>query len=178
MNWKGIFAFGIVAGLSGLLTIYGVIPARAGYAVMLIIGLAVAYWVGNFTTGRPFLHGFWVGVVYGLVAGLIGILLFDTMLANNPQMAEQMKQAKEAFSGDFDRFTRIAMWIGLPFQMVVDGLIMGVFGWVGWMIFGGKKPAEEMTAIEPVPPPPPSPEPTPPSTEPQTTEQSEEQKEL
>jgi len=148
VNWKGILILGVIAGLTNLLYIYDVLSARGGYIVFLLVLIAVAVWSAKGVSERPFLHGFWIGVVYTVVAkGLVTITLMDAAVTNVPELEDPFSRQVAA---EFTTWSLSIFWLYLALstiiQSIIYGLIIGAVSWFGWTVSSGmrsKRPDHE-----------------------------------
>jgi hypothetical protein len=134
MNWKLIIGLCLLNLIVGLLTILGLLGTGATWIGLLVL-LLMALLLGKFAGQKFFMHGFLTGLIGGILGGLLQIALYDTYVANNPQVAEGMDKLREFFP-TFDM-----RWLTLmfaPLGAAFNGVILGVLAILGGKIFGPK----------------------------------------
>ncbi len=148
MNWKWIGILACVSLLTALLTVFGVMPeGPMGIVIGIVEGLALSYVFARNTDERFFRNGFTLGAVSGLVASLVQMMFFNTMVENNPQMSERMSKMPSSVN------PVVFMAISAPITIAVSGALQGLFT-LGMAALLGKRSGRRA-----VPPPssPPSP---------------------
>jgi hypothetical protein len=146
MNWKLILSLALINVLLGLLTIFGLLGSTATWIGLLILAV-MAVVLGRFAEKKYFMHGFLTGVIGSLVAAVLQFALYDTYVANNPELAQSMDKLQEVFPS-FD-----GSWMTLlfaPLGAAFNGAILGLLAILGGKIFGPKpapatEPADEKT---------------------------------
>ena len=137
MNWRWILmlaALGVVVSAAGL---FGWFPSSIWVSVGLLLVCAVL--LGYNVKQKHFMNGFWTGVIWSVVGGILTILFWDTYLANNPSVAEKMSQVPEGFD------PRMFSIIGIVIGAAINGVLLGLL-----TLLAGKLLNEKET---PAPPP-------------------------
>jgi hypothetical protein len=149
MNWKLVLSLSLVSVLLSLLTIFGLLGSAATW-VGLLIWVVMAVLLGKFAEGKYFMNGFMTGVIGSFAGSLLTILLYDSYVGNNPELAQGMEKLQEVFP-NFD-----ARWVTLmmaPVGAAFNGAILGLLAILGGKIFGVKTATvEEPVDDKPVEP--------------------------
>ena len=131
MNWKWIGILTVASALFTFVTIFGLVPEGAlQYVVSAVISIAFAIVMAKNTEGKFFRNGLMLGLVSGAAATLVQMMFFNTMLENNPKMAERFEQMPNNMN------PVVAMAMFAPIGIVFSALIMGLFTWVAAMLLG------------------------------------------
>jgi len=112
MNWKLILWLSMFGLAMGLATVF-VIPSRIEPLFWLVIFIVCAYLIAK-QTGKPFLHGLFLGFANCVWITSAHILLFDQYIANHAQEAQMM----------------IAMPFSPRLMLAIVGPFIGVFSGV------------------------------------------------
>ncbi|MGH9966251.1 MAG: hypothetical protein ACREBG_00240 [Pyrinomonadaceae bacterium] len=123
MNWRlvsSLSVFGVAMGVASVLGLTkGLEPV-----MWPIIGIFCAIWIARKARQKYLLHGFFAGLLAGGIAPLIQALLFSTYTANNPRVAEGLKDLPAGFSPQSFFFVLV------PIIAVLSGLVLGLLSWV------------------------------------------------
>ena len=143
MNWTWILILSSVSLLTGLLGVYGVFPeGPMQYVISIGLGIAMAFVLSRFTESKFFMNGFTLGVVGGTVQSLVQMLLFSTMIDNNPAIAQRFERMPEGMN------PVVMFAVFSPIGIAISGAIQGLLTWVAAMLTG------KGSRRRPVPPPP------------------------
>jgi len=91
MNWKLIFLlslFGIAMAFARMFNLFGGNAENIIWFAILIFNAIV---LAKSTTQKLFLHGFLICIINGIWGSAIHLALFDTFVANNPDMVAKFK---------------------------------------------------------------------------------------
>ena len=124
MNWRKILLLSLLSLPVTLLSIYGFIHSPEVEAVVwLLVGLGIA-WVLR-SAAKPFLSGFACGVLMAFLSHLLSMGLWDTYVANNLAMSEQISTAAVSKNMSVQVFLLVtAAMVGLMY-----GTVLGLLAW-------------------------------------------------
>ena len=123
MNWKLIFQLSLFGLAMGLGTVF-VIPPNIEPFFWLVGLAACAYVIAKRAGGRPFLHGFILGLANCVWVTGSHVLLFNRYVANHSAEMAQMAAMPLA------HHPRLLMLIVGPVIGVVSGIVIGLFALV------------------------------------------------
>ncbi len=136
MNWKMIFLLAALGVLASVASLLGWLPSSIWISIGLVVVIAAL--LGYTVKQKLFMHGFLTAIIWSLIGGALQFILWDTYIANNPDVAAKMAQVPEGMN------PKTISMISLPFIAAISGVILGLLA----MLFGkllGEKPAPETT---------------------------------
>lgn len=136
MNWKMILSLAALGVLVSVVSLLGWLPSSMWISIGLIVVIAVL--LGYTVKQKLFMHGFWTAIIWTLIGGALQFILWDTYIANNPDVAAKLAEVPEGMN------PKTISMISLPFIAAISGVILGLLA----MLFGkllGEKPAPEAT---------------------------------
>lgn len=117
MNWFIILLFSLFGIVMGALAVKGYTQKIEPF-LWLCFGIVVALVLSRNIDHKPFLHGLFIGLAWGIANGLIQSAFFDRYLSNNPSIQQ-----------NFDKVTFIkARYFPLltgPVIGLITGLVLG-----------------------------------------------------
>jgi hypothetical protein len=117
MNWTLILLFSTFGVIMGFLAVNGYTHKIEPF-LWLLFALAAALTVSKNVDDKVFMHGFIIGLSWGILNGVIQSAFFDQYLANNPHL-----------SANFNKITFMnPRYIGLlsgPVIGLITGLVLG-----------------------------------------------------
>ncbi len=145
MNWLWILIMAAVGVLASLLSIYGMFPTNTWISIGLILIAALA--LGYTSKQKWFLNGLITGAVWYFISGFLQYRLWDTLMANNPDLQQKLAdaQAKVTQAGLDSNVMEPKIW-SMFVGAIFGGLVLGLLTWVA-----GKLLAEKPKP-QPVPP--------------------------
>jgi hypothetical protein len=127
MDWKLIFQLSLFALAMGVATVF-LIPSNIEPLLWLPIFIVCAYIIAKRSPGKPFLHGFLLGLVNCVWVTGAHILFASTYLANHAKEAAMMTQMPMPDS------PRLMMAMFGPLVGVISGVVLGILALVGTKI--------------------------------------------
>jgi hypothetical protein len=89
MNWRLISTLSLVGFLIGMASVFGVMNGREWMAWLCLGGYS-AWTFARRVREELFLHGFYLGILAGVLSSVVQALFVSTYLRNNPQMVEAL----------------------------------------------------------------------------------------
>jgi hypothetical protein len=120
MKWKTILLLSLFGILMGLNSVFGIIK-NVEWILWIIIAIVSAYVLNRRTEKLLVTHAVVTGLFMGILNAIIQSSLFDSYLANNPEI-EGFKQWP--ITAEPQYFLLMAG----PFLGIIYGLIIGLFG--------------------------------------------------
>jgi hypothetical protein len=117
MNWVIVIVLGLLGVVMGTLSVNGYTQRIEPLLWLLLMAVATIVVVKNVSTG-VFLHGFCIGMVWGILNGVIQCLFFDRYLISNPDLKDQFGKVTFMPVRYFPLLTG-------PLTGIVAGLILG-----------------------------------------------------
>lgn len=148
MNWTLILLVSLLGVLVGIVNIFGLMDVNP-YIISGVMWLLSALFLGRFAHRKYFNHGFITGIISSIVGSILVIVFWDTYVASNPKIAEQISQLPEGFD------MRSVMYISSLVGAVIGGVILGLLTMLSGKVFGEPEPAKP--AIPTTPPDEPNP---------------------
>lgn len=122
MNWKLIITLSGIGLAMGVASVLGFTRGVEGF-LWLALAIFCAIWITAKVSTKHFLHGFWVGLIAGVVSPLTQFIFFPTYLANNPESAGAFNQIPAGLNA------RYFVLVTAPFIGVISGIVLGIFSW-------------------------------------------------
>jgi hypothetical protein len=120
MNWRVLAPLAVLGPLMGWLTVAGAFPRGVERFAWLMVVLASAYIAARREPRRALKHAAVIGFWNGATSTLVQALMVDTLLANNPWIAESFAKQPAGFDIDFFMFMLV------PFIGVAGGAVTGL----------------------------------------------------
>ena len=130
MNWKSTLMLSGIGVLMGLAAVFGLTRSLEG-PLWLVIGVGCSLWIARRLV-RPFLHGFWVGLVGGAAATVIQAVFYSTYLERNPGQAVSVQDLPWNLS------PRAFVLAVAPVSGLMSGLMLGLLSWLSSKLIGKK----------------------------------------
>ncbi|WNJ18139.1 hypothetical protein [Pontibacter sp. G13] len=116
MNWRILNLLSLAAVGMALLAIFGITTRNVEMMLWLVVCVLGAWvLIKEVPEEKGRVHALLLGVMWGLINGLLQSFLFDTYLANNPAITEQMSEP---------------MPVPAPVMPIFSSLIAGMFSGV------------------------------------------------
>jgi len=125
MNWKLIFGLSLFGLAMAIATVFMHIPNVTQWILWFAIMIVCAFLIARNAPGKYFLHGFLVSIVNSFWITVTHILLFNTFVTNNPEMAEM--SAKMPMLAEHPK--RLMAIIG-PIYGICFGVVLGLFAFI------------------------------------------------
>ena len=125
MNWKLILSLSLFGLAMAIATAFMHISNTAQWVLWFAIMIICAVVIARNAPGKYFLHGFLVSIVNSFWITVTHILLFNTFVSNNPEMAEM--SAKMPMLAEHPK--RLMAVVG-PIYGICFGLVLGLFAFV------------------------------------------------
>lgn len=119
MKWKTILLLSLFGILMGLNSVFGIIK-NVEWILWLVIAIISAYVLNKRTTKLLVTHAVVTGLFMGVLNAIIQSSLFDSYLANNPEI-EGFKQWPITVEPQY------FLLMAGPFAGIIYGLIIGLF---------------------------------------------------
>lgn len=126
VRWKFAFAGGVLGSLAGLAAVHGVWTRNADWLILLALVLAGAAVAARATPRTAFRNAVALGFAALYGSRLVLSLLFDTYLANNPEVAASYR----ALPADFPAAPRT---LSLISGFLVAAIGAAMCGGVAWL---------------------------------------------
>ncbi|MBU0508948.1 hypothetical protein KKH27_08955 [bacterium] len=146
MNWKLIFVVSLLGVLIGLVSLFGLVDLNQWF-IAIMWWLIAALILGRFAHKKYFGHGLWTGVIESLVSSTLIYLFFDTYVANNPKVAEQLAQLPPGVDA------RSMMLINMLVGVIIGGVVLGLLTLLSGKVFGEPEPQPTVELPMESPPP-------------------------
>jgi len=91
MDWKLILLLSVIGFIMGLLSVRGFTRTLEPF-LWLLFGIAAALLISKNIDQKTFLHGFLVGLSWGIANGIIQSVFFDIYIVNNPQLQQNFQK--------------------------------------------------------------------------------------
>ena len=127
MNWQIILLYSLFGVLMGILSVNG-FTKKIEPLLWILFGLFTAFMVARNVPGKAYLHGFFIGLSWGIFNAVLQSLFFDTYIKNNPKYREAFQKRATLKPRYFFLFS--GLMIG-----VVTGIVLGGLVWLCSKIF-------------------------------------------
>jgi len=139
MNWKIIFLLsltGVVMAFAGVIGL----PGRMAALLWMVIFLIYAVIIVRGTSGRYFLHAFYVSLLNGLWTGIIHVAFISTFLANHHVIRGVYKMLP------LNNHRRVLMFISELMIGVALGIFSGLITFAAGRIARKREPSVQTSA--------------------------------
>ena len=138
MNWILILLVSLLGVLIGVVNIFGLIDISPWF-ISIALWIISALILGRFAHKKYFGHGFFAGLIASAVSSVLVYFFYDTYIANNPEIAEHMRQLPEGMDA------RSMMLFSSVVGAAIGGVVLGLLTMLTGKLFGEPekaKPAE------------------------------------
>ncbi len=132
MNWKLVTPLCLFGPLLGGLAVAGVVPEGADRFVWFAVVVLCATLCARFEPARALLHGAVTGFVNGASSTLVQAFFVDTLVRNNPYIAERFADQPAGFDLEFFVFMLV------PFIGVAGGAVTGLVAMLAARVFAAR----------------------------------------
>lgn len=123
MNWRLIFLFSLLAVVLAVASILGFVKSYE-WLMWLVIGAYCGWQFAGRVSDDFFLHGFYLGILDGILNSTIKAIFFDSYLSNNPRMVEAFSSLPQDLS------PRLVLLIMGPIIGAFSGVVFGVLAFM------------------------------------------------
>ena len=97
MNWRLIFLLSLLSVVLAIASILGFVKSNE-WLMWLIIGAYCGWQFAGRVTDDFFLHGFYLGILDGILNSAAKALFFNLYISNNPRMAGEFRNLPQDLS--------------------------------------------------------------------------------
>lgn len=134
MNWRLIFLLSLLAIVLAVVSILGFVRSFE-WLMWLIIGVYCGWQFAGRVTDDFFLHGFYLGILDGILNSTAKAIFFDSYLSNNPRMVEAFSSLPQDLS------PRLVLLIMGPIIGAFSGVAFGVLAFLASKVRKQRLPA-------------------------------------
>ena len=125
MNWKLIIQLSLFGLAMAVGTVFW-IPGNIESFFWLPIFLICAYLIVKNTTGKYFMHGFYLGLANCVWVTSAHIIFYETYIGNHPDEAAMTAKMPEFLA----THPQVAMAVMGPIIGIISGLVLGLFAFI------------------------------------------------
>ena len=123
MNWRLIFLLSLLSIVLAIASILGFVKSYE-WLMWLIIGVYCGWQFAGRVSDDYFLHGFYLGILDGILNSVAKALFFNPYISNNPRMVEEFSNLPQDLS------PQVVLLIMGPIIGAFSGVVFGVLAFL------------------------------------------------